>query len=482
MRSSGGEAVALEFAREQRRLGAVDGRDADQDVGDRRLRDAVVELGHRARADHFAEAPEAAALLGDRHREQGLALLADLGALGDEAQAIEVHVGAAGDRDVGLAVRRVRVHVLLDGGDAERAGRLEDAARVLEDVLDRGARGVGVDDDPFVDELARQAERLRADPLDGGAVGKEADVGELDALAGVDRSHHRVGVVHLHADDADLGPHRLDVRRDARDQAAAADGDEDGVDRPLVLAQDLHRDRALAGDDIGVVERMDEGEAALLLERHRLRIGVGVAVAEEHHLGAERADRGDLERRRGRRHDDQRLATESTRREGDALRVVARRGADHAARQRLRREVRHLVVRAAQLEAEHRLGVLALEEDPVVEPRRERRRRIERRLDRDVVDARSEDLLEVARQLQRALRRVLAGGRRHALVLSAGTRLRQRIIRGDPAEATAATTSARPEKSPRRCRLGLNPPMKEVEETIGSIGCAAVFGAQRGID
>ena len=36
-----------------------------------------------------------------------------------------------------------------------------------------------------------------------------------------------------------------------------------GVDRALVLAQDLHRDRALAGDHVGVVERMDEGQAAL---------------------------------------------------------------------------------------------------------------------------------------------------------------------------------------------------------------------------
>jgi hypothetical protein len=68
------------------------------------------------------------------------------------------------------------------------------------------------------------------------------------------------------------------------------------------------------------------------------------------------------------------------------------------------------------------------------------------------------------------------------LVLSAGTRLRQRIIRGDLADLPAAGTSARPEKSPRRCRLGLNPPMKEVEETIGSIGYARTFAAQRGID
>jgi len=33
--------------------------------------------------------------------------------------------------------------------------------------------------------------------------------------------------------------------------------------------------------------------------------------------------------------------------------------------------------------------------------------------------------------------------------------LRQRIIRGDGADAAPRETSARPEKSPRRCRLGL---------------------------
>jgi len=54
--------------------------------------------------------------------------------------------------------------------------------------------------------------------------------------------------------------------------------------------------------------------------------------------------------------------------------------------------------------------------------------------------------------------------------VSAGRQLRQRIIRGGIAGAAKTTACARPEKSPRRCRLGLNPPMKEVEETIGSIG------------
>jgi hypothetical protein len=68
------------------------------------------------------------------------------------------------------------------------------------------------------------------------------------------------------------------------------------------------------------------------------------------------------------------------------------------------------------------------------------------------------------------------------VVVPAGTRLRQRIIRGDLAFPAFATTSADPEKSPRRCGLGLNPPMKEVEETIGSTGSAPPFRARRGID
>src|SRR5213076_394631 len=94
-----------------------------------------------------AETAEAAGTLGDRHSQDGLAPLADFSALGDEAQAVEVHVGAAGDRDEGLALDLVLVDVLLDGGHAERASGLENAARVLEHVLDGGAHRVGIDND-----------------------------------------------------------------------------------------------------------------------------------------------------------------------------------------------------------------------------------------------------------------------------------------------------------------------------------------------
>ena len=42
---------------------------------------------------------EAAGTLGNRHGQHRLALLAQFGLLGDETQAVEIHVGAAGDGD-----------------------------------------------------------------------------------------------------------------------------------------------------------------------------------------------------------------------------------------------------------------------------------------------------------------------------------------------------------------------------------------------
>src|SRR3954452_11575349 len=61
-------------------------------------------------------------------------------------------------------------------------------------------------------------------------------------------------------------------------------------------------------------------------------------------------------------------------------------------------------------------------------------------------------------------------------VVSGERRLRHRIIRGDVLRLADIRARAGAEKSPRRCRLGLNPPMKEVEETIGSTRRSPRFG------
>ena len=227
--------------------------DADEHVRLPRVGVAVVELGDVALAEQRAELAEAARALRDGHREHRLALLAELGALGDEAQPVEVHVRAAGDRDQRLvrAAACRSTHALAPATASAPAGSSIDA-RVLEHVLDRRADLVGVDEDHLVDQLAAQAERLLADLLHRHAVGEQADVRRAcTRRPAFERARHRVGVDRLDADDLDLAAARASRRRRCREISPPPPiGDEDRVDRPGVLAQDLHADRALPGDHV----------------------------------------------------------------------------------------------------------------------------------------------------------------------------------------------------------------------------------------
>ena len=85
---------------------------------------------------------------------------------------------------------------------------------------------------------------------------------------------------------------------------SAPDGDEDSVDRAGVLTEQFHRNRALAGDHVGIVERMHELEALLGHQTMGLGLGVAVGLAVQHDLRAAGTNGIDLERRRGDRHDD----------------------------------------------------------------------------------------------------------------------------------------------------------------------------------
>ena len=369
--------------------------DAHEDVRLPGVGDPVIELRDIARPDRLAKAPEAAALLGDGDGEHGLALLADLGALGHESQPVEVHIGATGDRDQCLATDPFALDIGLGAGNRQRARGLEDRAGVLEDVLDRRAQLIGVDQDDLVDERLAQPEGLFAHLADRGAIGEQPDVGQFDPPARLQRTGHRIGVGGLHADDPDVGAHLLHIRGDARDQTAAADCREDGVDRRLVLAQDLHADRAVAGDHVGIVEGVDEGEFLLALQFQRVVVGVGVAVAEQHDFGATSAHRVDLQLRRGDRHHDHGPAAHAPGRQRDPLGMVAGRRRDHPARQLLGRQMRHLVVGAAQLEREHVLHILAFEQQAVAQPCGQQGRLFERGFARNVVDLRGQDAFQV---------------------------------------------------------------------------------------
>ena len=154
----------------------------------------------------------------------------------------------------------------------------------------------------------------------------------------------------------------LDRERDAADQTAAADGHDDRVDVGQ-LVEDLEPDRPLSRDDVVIVERMDERVAVLVFEFKRLVVGVVVDALDEADLGAEAFCRLDLGDGRDVGQTDQRLDAVVSRRERDALRVVARRAGDDSALFLLVGELRDLVVSASDLERTGDLEVLGLEEE-----------------------------------------------------------------------------------------------------------------------
>ena len=117
------------------------------------------------------KALEAAAFFRDGHGEERFTLLADLGPLGDKAQAVKVHVGAAQNRRKSFAFDLVFGDILLDGRHRQRASGLDDAAGVNKHVFDGGADRVGVDLDVVVHQAGvDDAKGLFADQFDCRAV------------------------------------------------------------------------------------------------------------------------------------------------------------------------------------------------------------------------------------------------------------------------------------------------------------------------
>jgi hypothetical protein len=183
-----------------------------------------------------------------------------------------------------LFLQLVARGVGLGAGDRQRAGRFEHGARVLENILDRRADGVGIDQHHFIDVHLAEAKGFLADVLDRRAIGEQPDVLQSDALAGLQRTRHGIGVHGFDTDDPGLRSQALDVGGDAGNQAAAADAAENGMDRLRMLAQDLHADGPLPGDDIRIVEGMHESQFLAFLESHCVRVGVIVGLSREDHL------------------------------------------------------------------------------------------------------------------------------------------------------------------------------------------------------
>ncbi len=223
------------------------------------------------------------------------------------------------------------------------------------------------DQHDLVDVLAAQAERLLAHLPDRDAVREDADAVEHHAFLGAHRIVHGSRVDGFDADDPDLRVQEFRVDGDAGDEPAATHGHEDRVDVAARLAQDFHRDGALPRDDVRVIEGMHEREIALAHDGLRVFVGAVVVVAVQHHLAAEVAHGAHLDGRRSQRHHDGRGDAAALRRQRHALRMIAGRGADDPALCHRIGQVRDLVVGTAQLEREHRLQVLALEQHGVAD-------------------------------------------------------------------------------------------------------------------
>ena len=91
----------------------------------------------------------------------------------------------------------------------------------------------------------------------------------------------------LRADDPHVGPQRLDRGRDPGDQPAAAGAHDDRAHVGALL-EELQADRALAGDDVRVVERVDQHAPVSSAKASAATSASSTVDAGEPHLGAVR--------------------------------------------------------------------------------------------------------------------------------------------------------------------------------------------------
>ena len=221
---------------------------------------------------------------------------------------------------------------------------------VLADGLDR----VDQLTDDRIGDLPRTADR--------DAVSHRGHAGERHGPTGCQGRRVGRGLLRLHPDDAHVGSPGLDCCRNAGAQSAAADIDEDGLDLGALL-KDLQAAGPRPGDDVDVVERMDQDSTGLslkLLCPHEAFVDAGPELFD---VGTIRTSGHQLGYRGSQRHEYGRLDTEHLSRECHTLSVVSGAGRHHTAGLLLIAEARHARVRAADLERSSTLEVLALEVD-----------------------------------------------------------------------------------------------------------------------
>ena len=229
----------------------------------------------------------------------------------------------------------------------------------------------------------------------GNAIGEEAHLIKGNGVTCGHRGLHGGGFLRFDANDADVGPQPFDIGGNAGSQAASAHGHIDGAEIAGMLAEQFERNRALPGDNVGIIEGVDDDIAVAFGQFGGMGAGGIEAVAEKDNLAAQPPHRADLDRRGGGGHDDNGTHAQPGGREGDALGVIARRGANDAALALSGGELAHAVVGATDFEGEDRLEIFAVEEDVGAKACREQLHAIERSLFGHLVDGGGKDAADI---------------------------------------------------------------------------------------
>ena len=166
-------------------------------------------------------------------------------------------------------------------------------------------------------------------------------------------------------------------RGNSGDQPATAGRHHDGCDIGNLL-QDLQPDGGLPGDDVGVIERVDQHNAVLLGKFMRRNQRVVDRLADQVNPRAIRLCGQKLGQRDIHRHEHRRRDPQLGRGPRNALRMVACAGRDHPAGPVLEAQIGDPVVGATRLERPSALQVLALEPHLFARAIRQRPRRDDR--------------------------------------------------------------------------------------------------------
>jgi len=290
-------------------------------------------------------------------------VLAGLGeaANDDRRESVHVDVAATQHWDDYLVVV-VREPAFEQRRKRHRAGPLDEGLAPLQQSHDcGGSLGIG-DGHHLVDPLADDLKGLLAERAGSDTVGDGVDAVEFDPFAPLQRGPGARCPLCLDTDDPDIRVVPLECGGNPRDEAAAADWNDHGVDLGQVLDY-LQPDCSLAGHHRPVLERRQVVPPFLALYLVGAFGGRVVIDPVEYYLAAVGAGRLDLPNRRALRHDNRGVDTHSRGRERDTLCVIARTRGDDTVCECLRVQGGDAVCRPAYLERTGPLEHLAFEVD-----------------------------------------------------------------------------------------------------------------------